>query len=250
MSKVEVDALVKLINLASCGGIIESISITNEDSGERNVKVIAMNDVNTLISVVEFDADIPEFCSADIQKTLSMLNTLKRDDIVDVSTKKGYLIIKRDKPKKILRITTVKESMVVKPKKVPKIDGDALVKIDTKLIRDIVSDSKAVDLSEIPMMVKDSDFYTVVGDLDTIENYFEDAEVSVADGENETCEINVKFHEQYISSIFKLLDGKVTIEIGNEKPLTITKETDLYKVSYILAPIISDDDEDYEEDEE
>lgn len=243
MSKIKVSELVELLNLLSCGGIIESLSVKNED---EKVYTTAINEASTLMTIIEFDVNVPEFSVSEINTVLTMLNTLNRNDMVNISVNKGKLVIKREKPKKTLRISTIKEKTVKTLNKIPKIDGDVSITIDSELIRNITKDSKAVDLSEVPMLIENGMFGTIVGNLNKIENFFEENVEIEFLNENDSENIISRYAEEYISAIFRVLKGNVTIEFGTDRPLKVTKETENYTVSYIVAPIVQNEDDDEE----
>ena len=154
------------------------------------------------------------------------------DENIDIKMEKNYLYITNENENGNFILTS--EDYIKKETEMPKIEYKNTLKIDSSILKEITksSDLLSSDFNEISFEIKDKNLIIETGETHKIRKTIKLTE------KTEDCK--VKFGN-YINKCSKLLQDEVVIKLNKDMPITIEQKSDNSRVTYIIAPKISDD---------
>lgn len=167
-----------------------------------------------------------------------ILKRVKKDDMIKLITTDTKMSLKIGTAR---AFTIPKIDIEESAQKIPNLKLTSYINLDRKELLDAVEDVNIVANSSVFILTKDT--FTVEGEENLMKAKIDFSNLDISIPEDET-KIKVKFAIEYLKKMLSAPCEKVKVELGNDKPLMLTFINDAYDLAYMLAPRVSDQDDD------
>lgn len=225
MSKLKIlaEQMMKFVELASSKGKIESAlykitkeNITSMTSAGENITNVHF------VSVIELDGAQYSYDGEEMQlpiKDNKMFMEVLKDfgkQEVTITIVENYVIIESMNSKAELSISSPEYIKSAISKK-PNLQYDTLIKMNTSTMKKIFNNMKRLDASFVFLKVENGILNMITGD-ENLDKITEKIEVELPN-------MTVKFGK-LLQYAIDVLEGELTVGIGNDYPMTIDMEVD------------------------
>lgn len=223
---------------------------------EKELKITCMDPANVSLiilrmpssSCIEYNVKENESFGINLSNLATILKRgAKEDDMTTLETKdgtkNGRLDIKINQGRKFtVPLIDIEDKSI----KIPELDFKSVVEMDVKDLQQAVADVKIISDSAWLEVNKDSKFI-VSGEGDLSKARIEVADVTVKSEQRSKSKYALEYLEKMVTAV---KTDKAKVELSTDYPLRLTLNAKAFSVKYILAPRVSDSDEDDNSDDD